>query len=617
MIHEHEATQYASAAMDFPLADHEERWLQAELADCPVCAERASAYHEQLRLLRRLPVMSASDATRVRITQAALSGRADTRSPMLLVLAAALLVGLLLALTVAAGAFLRDDNQLTLLDPTLSPSIGPSVDSIASPPASTPIPPPVISRGEPIPVDSVVEVVASDLRVRSLPAVSAESNKLEPFLQPGDRLFVMSGPVVADDYDWYQVVPIAGTSRLAEELPSGWIASADHDGTPWVAAAEPECPDPVDIEALQMQPLAARIACFADEPLWISAIVQGVFTDGCAGGPCGPRPWTGAWIARSDSKRLGALNYTFEVAVDPASAVVAADIGTEGLTVLHGSFDRPDALGCGTDGPHPAPTFADLVACRGLFVVDDVRAGPPFGRGSIVTSVTDGLRVRSEPYVGDGSTMYTPLLGGGTTLAIVDGPVLASGYTWFQVVVPSVPRANNGLLIGWVAAADNDTGQPWIGPADRACPNPDELTVALLSELTKPPEIAGGLACYGAGTDVDGTALTIRGRMTPVCAEADQVDDRDWIGLGAMKLIIEADGATVEAVPHPRLALPFGCNSPPDETMYEVDGHFDDPGASLCVSDRPERAGSRSFDYRISEFRCRSTFVVSAVNASG
>ena len=68
MIHEHEATQLASAEIDFPLAPDEARELQHELAECPICAERAAAYHEQLRMVARLPRLDASDAVRRRVT---------------------------------------------------------------------------------------------------------------------------------------------------------------------------------------------------------------------------------------------------------------------------------------------------------------------------------------------------------------------------------------------------------------------------------------------------------------------------------------------------------------------------------------------------------------------
>src|SRR4029450_5016779 len=104
MIHEHEALEIASAGMDFGLTPEVERELALTYRECPVCAERAASYHEQIRLMRRLPVLDASEATRQRITEAALSGRRDTRSPLVLALAAALLLGLLLRVARAAAA---------------------------------------------------------------------------------------------------------------------------------------------------------------------------------------------------------------------------------------------------------------------------------------------------------------------------------------------------------------------------------------------------------------------------------------------------------------------------------------------------------------------------------
>jgi hypothetical protein len=93
------------------------------------------------------------------------------------------------------------------------------------------------------------------------------------------------------------------------------------------------------------------------------------------------------------------------------------------------------------------------------------------------------------------------------------------------------------------------------------------------------------------------------------------VDESDWIGLGRLTLTIEAEGAELVARPHPQLDLPVDCDSPPDEALYDIDGHFDDPAASQCVSDRPS-GEPRTLDPRISELRCRATFIVSALNAS-
>jgi hypothetical protein len=192
----------------------------------------------------------------------------------------------------------------------------------------------------------------------------------------------------------------------------------------------------------------------------LPAIVQAGDDQGCVGGPCGAAPWFGGWVAQSNSVR-SPTGASLEVAIDPASSVNGDDIGTDRLVVLHGQFDRPDALGCHEGGAHPAPGLAELVRCRGLLVVDRVEADP-FGlrSGSAATVVTDNLRVRSEPYVGSGSRLLEPLLDEGTPLSVIGGPVLASGYTWYEVIVPSQATSNGGRLTGWVAAAKD--GQPWI-----------------------------------------------------------------------------------------------------------------------------------------------------------
>ena len=132
MIHEHEQLEIASAAMDFPLTPEVERELQLELADCPICAERAAAYKAQLRLLARLPVVSASDATRHRVTAAAMSGRTGTRSPMVLVLAAALLLVAALAATAFVGAILRDREPIELGVVDGTPSTAPASFGVAA-----------------------------------------------------------------------------------------------------------------------------------------------------------------------------------------------------------------------------------------------------------------------------------------------------------------------------------------------------------------------------------------------------------------------------------------------------------------------------------------------------
>ena len=67
-----------------------------------------------------------------------------------------------------------------------------------------------------------------------------------------------------------------------------------------------------------------------------------------------------------------------------------------------------------------------------------------------------GLRVRTQPTVDNSkSVKLDPLLGVGTQLQIIEGPVTADDYDWYLVQAIGLPHN------GWVAAADHD-GEPWI-----------------------------------------------------------------------------------------------------------------------------------------------------------
>ncbi len=86
--------------------------------------------------------------------------------------------------------------------------------------------------------------------------------------------------------------------------------------------------------------------------------------------------------------------------------------------------------------------------------------------GSMVVTVHDGLRVRSQPRVSDDSYSYQPPLPLGTQLEVLEGPVEASGFTWYRVA-PVWSMLEEGVTDGWIPVASQD-GRPWIarvGPA--------------------------------------------------------------------------------------------------------------------------------------------------------
>jgi hypothetical protein len=84
-----------------------------------------------------------------------------------------------------------------------------------------------------LPLGDWAVTVSDDLRVRSLPFVGADSVKYEPLLPEGTELYVVDGPVLGSGFWWYLVEPDA--LAIEDGYSAGWVASADHDGTPWLA----------------------------------------------------------------------------------------------------------------------------------------------------------------------------------------------------------------------------------------------------------------------------------------------------------------------------------------------------------------------------------------------
>jgi len=278
VIHEHDELLLASAAIDFGLSDEEAERLRQAIHDCPVCAQRASAYRRQFQLLAELPVLEPSDVVRRRVLGAVATGRVrQSRSPMFLLLAAALVIGATLALVavVAGGALFRPKTiaEFPPVDQSVGP--GPSAVARASERGVLPSQPADPSSGGPptaIAVDSVAEVISTNLRLRSQPRIAADSIKFEPFLDVGDRLFVVDGPVVATDHDWYQV-KVWRPSDPGATWPIGWVASADINGTPWIAAATLACPPGPGVDQLAAMNRYEALACYGRRTITFRGLV--------------------------------------------------------------------------------------------------------------------------------------------------------------------------------------------------------------------------------------------------------------------------------------------------------------------------------------------------------
>ncbi len=628
MIHEHEALELASASLDFPLSPEEQQELDAALADCEICAERAAAYREQRRLMTQIPAFEVSELTQRRIQKAAIAGRADSRPPMLL-LAAALLLALTLAMVAGVGALLNRQQQtpdLGVTEASNSPvaSVEPSVaPSTAAPVASAS--PVVVGPAGAIPMDSIVEVVSNNLRVRSAPRVADDSIKLEPLLKSGDRLFVVGGPIVADDYEWYEVRPVnIEGKRTWETLPSGWISRGDHDGTPWVEADEPRCPaEPIDLEALAGMHSLERLACFGHRPLAFRTLIlrEGPPPTACEAdvgqGPCVTGPeWLagfgGAAAASSTGLDTGSPTSGPALTIDPAGAVRAEDLPSGRVVTVEGAFDHPASASC-TPGAAPVgvaaltPGAAKL-QCRTRFVVTKAVPAPNYlVPGTAAITVSNDVRVRSLPIVSDASERLTPLLKTGTRVFVLDGPVIGSGYDWYEVVVPSIADGH-GLMVGWVSVADK-TDVPWLAPAKTDCPPADSITFRELATLVGTPPSDGGLACFGTGASAPPT-LHFEAEAEAICGGATPRTLPEWLAAEGPWLQLYDGEQAFMAKMHPSITVPFDCSGG-GTGHYLVEGQFDHPDAAEC-SANPAASG-KAVDPRVAVYQCRTRFVVTSL----
>lgn len=253
--------------------------------------------------------------------------------------------------------------------PSASPTATPSSAASASPQA-------VVLR-----LDSIAQVVTSDLVVRSAPGVGADSKQLEPLLQKPARVFVADGPVAKDGYDWYEVQPVAN------DAPFGWVAVASHEGEAWVRHTVTTCPSlPLDIATLSSLRSYFGLACFRGKALTVTARL------GMPEATCGVSPgwtidpgWLGPCVRHDFLTDLEGDNLDNQLEAVFAPKVDLTKLpkyGIEPKTWLKvqftGQFDHPAArtcLGVKEDSDPPSPPEI-VLECRDIFVITSIRAVP-------------------------------------------------------------------------------------------------------------------------------------------------------------------------------------------------------------------------------------------------
>ena len=220
---------------------------------------------------------------------------------------------------------------------------------------------------------------------------------------------------------------------------------------------------------------------------------------------------------------------------------------------------------------------------------------------SIAEVVTDDLVVRSLPGVSDASLIDPRVLVRGTLLFVVDGPVAADGFDWYQAVpfprdLRDIPREIPGP--GWVAAGRQ--GDPWIAAWSGTCPEPELESMWTASRFVL-------LACFG---DRD---LTLQGALRD-CGGATGGPSFEPSWLTNFQCVFVPAGEPCEpyfcrglVLRTPEVPHRLGANG----TLLRVTGHFDDPVARTCIEF--PREGIEPTPPELLVLECRAQFVVTEV----
>jgi hypothetical protein len=238
-------------------------------------------------------------------------------------------------------------------EPTISPATSPAA-SASSNPAFGP--------------NDVVSTVVDRVRVRSLPAISDASTMFEPLLPAGAKLVVLTGPVEADGYSWYEIAPITTTGL---QVRHGWVAAGSREGQPWLGPSTTVCPSPPeDLAGLRALTPGERIACFSGQPLQVKARIVSCNCD--IDGPIVEPGWFGVGgqanllVTPDQTKAPTNPGDWFFLAIDP-EAEQPATLPVGKVVDVTGMFDHPAALDCQVAGmDEPLKPSSD---CRFDFAV--------------------------------------------------------------------------------------------------------------------------------------------------------------------------------------------------------------------------------------------------------
>jgi hypothetical protein len=246
----------------------------------------------------------------------------------------------------------------------------------------------------------------------------------------------------------------------------------------------------------------------------------------------------------------------------------------------------------------------------------------------MVTPVVDGVTLRESPgTAGDRIGTLTR----GSMNYVVDGPVDADGYTWYQLsgpggygsacVDPTLTDPLECTWFGWAAVGDPSDDSAWFAPTNVDCPDPAAETDAFFQL----PQILLA-ACYGddeltfeafyeapLGDDyhVDCTENVDAAVAWLYCIDIVYNQFRSSEGYGGFQTLYvdPASGVTLPQSGTCTDSPASGCQ------WMQITGAFDHPDAALCaaaVDEDPHAGADPNFNPDLAVLLCRTHFVISA-----
>jgi hypothetical protein len=235
--------------------------------------------------------------------------------------------------------------------------------------------------------------------------------------------------------------------------------------------------------------------------------------------------------------------------------------------------------------------------------------------------VADDLRVRSQPRISDDSKKLEPLLQRGVLLVVLDGPMQASGYDWYQVQPTMSLEDAITYPAGWVAAASRE-GEAWIEPEHIDCP-PEPADVLGLESILEHDEMYWEIPCF-SGRELTFEARLGRAEVTCVDIEGDWIWEPGWFGsclappFFLASVEEDPNGTTYWAAFPPGIdtSIAVAPDAPRDEwPIVEVTGMFDHPLAQTCHNVAAfETAHEEEPDPFQTVMHCRRQFVVTSMH---